>query len=92
MRIAEIVAQHLDGSLSNSLLACLDLVAFDKPFDRFCVYTHLDYWVKETIFGRQLKARGGSCCFINLHCIKAYAITPFVFEGKFSHPRLVALL
>lgn len=59
-------------------------MAFDKSFAQLNIYNHFDYWVKETIFERQLWARGNSSCFINWHCVEAYTVRPLVGPGLFD--------
>lgn len=60
LRDAEIVAQYVDVSSTNSPLASFYFVAFDKPFDWLNVYSHFGYWTKVTILERQLSSRGDS--------------------------------
>lgn len=65
MHVAEVLAQYVVFSSYSLLMACLDIVAFDKDFNRLYVYNHFDDRVQETIFVRRLKAPGDSCYLIN---------------------------
>lgn len=63
--VAEIVALSVDVSSSSLLAAGLHLVEFKTLFDWLHVSSHINSWVKEAIFERQLRTRSDSCCFIN---------------------------
>lgn len=83
VRGAENMDQYLNVSSCNLPALSSEFVPFDERFDRLHVYSHLDYWVIDTISERRLRAGGYSCCFINLHCFYIYAVTPLVHSGLF---------
>lgn len=82
-RVAEIISQDVDVSQSTLPAASVDFLALDKPFDRMYVYSHLDYWVKQIISDRRLRARSNRCCFISWHCVDVYVVSLLICSTLF---------
>lgn len=48
--VSELLARYVVYSLRNLSTVSLELVPLDTPLDQLPVYSHINYWVKDTIF------------------------------------------